>query len=72
MHVHPDIILGSFNLIVKVNFEFDIHHGIEKDVDVTFYCLLLLLTCECLYLFGVDGKLFVDDTVDSKGTFEMS
>lgn len=65
MHVHPNIILRSFDLLGEVNFKLNIHHGIENDMNIPFYCLLLLLACECFCLFRVYGKLFVDDTVCS-------
>lgn len=65
MHVHPNVILGSFNLLVKVDFKLDIHHGIEKYVNIPFYGLLLLLASEYFSLFRINGKLFVDDTICS-------
>ena len=65
MHVHPNVILRPFDLLGEVNFKLNIHHGIENDVNISFYCLLLLFACECICLFRVYGKLFVDDTVCS-------
>lgn len=64
MHCHPDIVLGAFDRFREVDFELDVHHRVEEDVDVALDGVLV--AGEEFHLLYGYRELFVEDAVGAQ------